>query len=154
MNLKVKRLTKTARLPEKNNPTDAGLDIYTDEEVFIHTGETVAISTGISLAIPTGYYGRLVARSGLTLKTPIRVLEGTIDSGYRGEVRVMAELRELTRWADDYVVGTERTDSRTIAAGTKIAQLIIQPLPDISIVEADELDETDRGDNGFGSSGI
>ena len=93
MNLKIKRLTKTAKLPVKNNSTDAGIDIFTDEEVTIHAGETVAISTGVALDLPVGTYGRLKARSGLTLQTPLRVLEGTIDCDYRGEIKALAEIK-------------------------------------------------------------
>lgn len=140
MKLKVKRLTKTAILPYKAYATDGGYDIFTDEELMIESNQTVAISTGIALEIPDGYYGRLKGRSGLTLKSPLRVLEGTIDSSYRGEVKVMAEVKK------DCIYHVPK--------GTKIAQLIIQPLPQIKVVEVDELSQSDRGENGFGSTGV
>ena len=140
MKLKVKRLTETARLPEKAFPTEAGFDIFTDEKITIERNQTVAIGTGIALEIPDGYYGRLKGRSGLTLKSPLRVLEGTIDSSYRGEVKVMAEVIEYY--------------TCHVPKGMKIAQLIIQPVPQFEIVEAGELSESDRGENGFGSTGV
>lgn len=155
MNLKIKRLTETARLPEKAFPTEAGFDVFADEDVTIHNGETVAISTGIALEIPDGYYGRLKARSGLTLNSDLRVQEGTIDSSYRGEVKIIAEIKGLN------YDGTERSFYQTmptrpfaIEKGMKIAQLIIQPLPQIELLEVDELSQSDRGTNGFGSTGI
>lgn len=155
MNLKVKRLTETAILPEKAFPTEAGFDVFADEAVTIHNGETVAVSTGIALEIPDGYYGRLKARSGLTLNSTLRVQEGTIDSSYRGEVKIIAEIKDyeqgITRFG---FVASSNTGKFTIEKGMKIAQLIIQPVPQFEIVEADELSESDRGENGFGSTGV
>ena len=152
MKLKVKRLTETARLPEKAFPTEAGYDVFADESVTIHNGETVAVSTGIALEIPDGYYGRLKARSGLTLNSDLRVQEGTIDSSFRGEIKIIAEIKgyeqEITRF------GFVTSSKITIEKGAKIAQLIIQPVPQFEIVEADELSESDRGENGFGSTGV
>lgn len=141
MQLKIKRLTQTAKLPERAFPTEAGFDIFTDEAIMIESNQTVAISTGIALEIPDGYYGRLKGRSGLTLKSPLRVLEGTIDSSYRGEVKIMAEV-------------VRKGCTRNIAKGAKIAQLIIQPLPYFEVVEVDELSQSNRGENGFGSTGV
>ena len=140
MNLKIKRLTQTAKLPERAFPNEAGLDVFADESVTIHNGKTVAISTGIALEIPDGYYGRLKGRSGLTLKSPLRVLEGTIDSSYRGEVKVMADVKKDCTYH--------------VPKSAKIAQLIIQPLPHFEVVEVDELSQSDRGENGFGSTGV
>ena len=155
MKLKVKRLTKTAILPYKAHATDGGFDVFADEAVTIHNGETVAVSTGIALEIPDGYYGRLKARSGLTLNSALRVQEGTIDSSYRGEVKIIAEIKgyeqEITRFG---FVTSSKTNEFTIEKGAKIAQLIIQPVPQFEIVEADELSQSDRGENGFGSTGI
>ena len=140
MKLKVKRLTETAILPEKAFPTEAGFDLFADESVTIYDGETMTISTGIALEIPDDYYGRLKGRSGLTLKSPLRVLEGTIDSSYRGEVKVMVEVKKDCTYH--------------VPKGAKIAQLIIQPLPYFEVVEVDELSQSDRGENGFGSTGV
>ena len=155
MKLKVKRLTETARLPEKAFPTEAGYDVFADEDVTIHNGETVAVSTGIALEIPDGYYGRLKGRSGLTLNSDLRVQEGTIDSSYRGEVKVIAEIKALNHdESDKFFYQTTVTRPFAIGKGMKLAQLIIQPVPQFEIVEADELSESNRGENGFGSTGV
>ena len=153
MKLKIKRLTDTAKLPVKNNPTDAGFDIFTDEDITINVGEVVAISTGITLELPSGYYARLVGRSGLTLKTPLKVLEGVIDSDYRVEVKVMATIQSFESIGDGDG-GVYIHNPHTIRKETKIAQLIIQELPNFTVEEVDELQDSDRGENGFGSSGI
>lgn len=150
MQLKVKRLTDTAVLPVKAHQSDAGFDICADEDITINAGETVTVSTGLSIAIPEGYYGRLKGRSGLTSKTALRVQEGTIDSDYRGEIKVICDVRDAMLsgdvWNDEYYL--------EITKGAKIAQLIIQPLPTVEVAEVDELDDTDRGDGGFGSTGV
>lgn len=138
--LQVRLLTDTAQMPMKAHETDAGFDIFADETVTIKSGETKLVSTGISLAIPEGYYGRLKGRSGLTSRSSLRVQEGTIDSDYRGEVFVICEANAL--------------GDMTIEQGDKFAQLIIQPLPPIKAVEVKELDSTERGEGGFGSTGI
>lgn len=143
MKLKVKRLTDTAKLPTKAHPSDAGFDLYTDESKYLlpcnirESKEAHKISTGVAIEIPNGYYGRIVPRSGLTTKTGLRIVEGTIDSGYRGEIKVMCDSHQF------YCVDH----------GERIAQLIIQPLPAFEIEEVEELDEGERGQKGFGSSG-
>lgn len=155
MNLKIKRLTQTAKLPEKASPTEAGFDVFADETVTIHNGETVAISTGIAIEIPEGYYGRLKARNGLTLNYDLRVQEVTIDSSYRGEVKIIAEIKDYDKEIDLFGwVTSSKTDEYTVGKGKKIAQLIIQPLPQFEIVEVDELSQSDRDANGFGSMGV
>jgi dUTP pyrophosphatase len=155
MQLKIKRLTQTAKLPERAFPTEAGLDVFADEDVTIDNGETVAISTGITLEIPDGYYGRLKARSGLTLNSALRVQEGTIDSSYRGEVKVIVEIKPFTTFkAEKIFYQFQPSSPFTIEKGMKIAQLIIQPLPQIELLEVDELSQSDRGANGFGSTGV
>ena len=155
MNLKIKRLTQTAKLPEKASPTEAGFDVFADETVTIHNGETVAISTGIAIEIPEGYYGRLKARNGLTLNYDLRVQEVTIDSSYRGEVKIIAEIKDYDKEIDLFGwVTSSKTDEYTVGKGKKIAQLIIQPLPQFEIVEVDELSQSGRDANGFGSMGV
>ena len=136
--LKVKRLSTTAQLPTKAHQSDAGFDIYADEDVNIFPNKATPVSTGIVIEIPDGYYGRLKARSGLTIKTHLRVLEGTIDSGYRGELKVMCDVKDAVY---------------EIHKGDKIAQLIIQPLPEFEVVEGDIDMDSDRGQGGFGSTG-
>ena len=144
MHLKVKRLTPSAKLPTKAHPSDAGFDIYADITEIIPSGSTRLISTGIAIEIPEGYYGRLKGRSGLTSKTLLRVQEGTIDSNYRGEIKVICDSLD-----------TELSDvGYMVAKGERIAQLIIQPLPKFEVVEVSDLSNSDRGSNGFGSTGV
>ena len=144
MHLKVKRLTPSAKLPTKAHSSDAGFDIYADITEIIPSGSTRLISTGIAIEIPEGYYGRLKGRSGLTSKTLLRVQEGTIDSNYRGEIKVICDSLD-----------TELSDvGYMVAKGERIAQLIIQPLPKFEVVEVSVLSNSDRGSNGFGSTGV
>lgn len=150
MQLKVKRLTETAVLPIKAHASDAGFDVCADEDLVISAGETVTVSTGLAVAIEPGYYGRLKGRSGLTSKTVLRVQEGTIDSEYRGEVKVICELRTMIL----RTIGLGFSTGYPIKRGQRIAQLIIQPLPEVDLVEVTDLDSTDRGDGGFGSTGV
>lgn len=152
MQLKVKRLTDTAVLPVKAHQSDAGFDICADEDVTINVGETVTVSTGLSVAIPEGYYGRLKGRSGLTAKTLLRVQEGTIDANYRGEIKVICDIK--TKILDQVIDGMIYANNLSFKRGERIAQLIIQPLPTVEVEEVDELDDTDRGDGGFGSTGV
>lgn len=152
MQLKVKRLTDTAVLPVKAHQSDAGFDICADEDITINAGETVTVSTGLSIAIPEGYYGRLKGRSGLTAKTLLRVQEGTIDANYRGEIKVICDVK--TKILDRVIDGMIYANNLSFKRGERIAQLIIQPLPEVDLVEVDELDDTDRGEGGFGSTGI
>lgn len=155
MNLKIKRLTQTAKLPDRAFPTEAGFDLFTDEAVTIHNGETVAVSTGIALEIPDGYYGRLKARSGLTLNSALRVQEGTIDSSFRGEIKIIAEIKDYEQVVSSFgYITSSKVANYRIEKGMKLAQLIIQPLPHFEVVEVDELSQSDRGENGFGSTGV
>lgn len=136
--IKVKRLTPTAKLPTRNNPTDAGLDIYADETIIISSNICNIVKTGIAISIPDGYVALVKPRSGLAISKGIDTLAGVIDSSYRGEVKVVLDVRGV----------------HTINQGDKIAQLLIQPVELWMPVEVDSLDETDRGDKGFGSSDI
>lgn len=152
MQLKVKRLTETAVLPIKAHKMDAGFDICVDEDLVINAGETATVSTGLAVAIEPGYYGRLKGRSGLTARSMLRVQEGTIDSDYRGEIKVICDLKALAR--APMCAGPTICNAYPIKQGQRIAQIIIQPLPPVDLVEVDELDDTDRGCGGFGSTGI
>jgi dUTP pyrophosphatase len=97
----------------------------------------------------------LKARSGLTLNSALRVQEGTIDSSFRGEMKVIAEIKPFTTFKDEKIFYQFQPSSPfTIEKGMKIAQLIIQPLPQIELLEVDELSQSDRGANGFGSTGV
>lgn len=154
MQLQIKRLTDTAKIPTRAHQTDAGLDIFADEDIIIANGETVTVCTGLSMAIQEGFYGRLVCRSGISFKTPLRVIEGTIDADYRGEVKVICELRGFTYFPKEKAMyRLEPTQVHEIKKGDKIAQLIIQALPPVDLVEMKELGTSARGENGFGSTG-
>jgi len=141
MNLPVKRLTDTARLPTRAHPGDAGLDLYADESVIVCASFRLLVSTGISVAIPSGYVGLIWPRSGLAAKHGISVDAGVIDAGYRGPVKVL-------------VTNASKDQSYGIRRGDKIAQLIIQPVSLLDPVEVDALNETERDAGGFGSSGL
>ncbi|MEX0650346.1 MAG: dUTP diphosphatase [Candidatus Andersenbacteria bacterium] len=138
ISFEVKRLSDNATLPQKNNPLDAGIDIFTNESYTLSPGETHMFSTGISAALPDGYVALIWDRSGLGSKG-IHRLAGVIDSIYRGEWKII--LTNLT--ADPY----------EIQAGDKIAQCIVQKFEPVTITEVEELSNTDRGSQGFGSSG-
>ena len=127
--------------PRYAHPTDAGADIFANEDVTIEPGETKVVHTGIKVAIPIGYEIQIRPRSGLSLKTNLRVANapGTIDTDYRGEVGVI-----MTN------IGNE---PETIAKSDKIAQMVISEVPMIKWIEVDALDETERGEGGFGSTG-
>jgi dUTP pyrophosphatase len=139
--LAVKLLTPTAKLPDKANTFDAGLDLYNDEQetITIAPGQRRLISTGIAVAIPKGFVGLIWPRSGHAVKKGIDTMAGVIDSPYRGEVKVL-----LVNESDEY---------QTFNFGDKIAQILIQHSPDFTPVAVDNLSETSRGENGFGSSG-
>lgn len=135
MKLKVKRLTETAILPQRNHSTDAAFDLFADEDITIRT--QAVIKTGIALEIPDGYCGLVVGRSGLTSKTSFRVNLGVIDSGYRGDIGIMCE--------------TYKT-AYNVKQGDKIAQLLLVPVPTFELEEVNALADADRGLKGFGSS--
>ena len=140
MVIKVKKLSPSATLPSYVHPHDAGLDLYSTETTTILPQEQKLISTGIALAIPAGYVGLIWDKSGIATKHGLKTMAGVIDAGYRGEVKIL--LHNLSQ------------QSYTVEAGSKIAQMLIQPVEQKQIVEVEELDETERGEQGFGSSGI
>ena len=141
--VKIFRLNPDAKLPEYAHPTDAGADIFAVEETTINAGETKLVKTGLAIAVPASYEVQIRPRSGLSLKTGLRIANsvGTIDSSYRGEVCVIFT----------------NTDSEpyTIKPNDKIAQMLIAPTPMISWREVyleNELGSTERGTGGFGST--
>lgn len=138
MELRVKRIQKHAKLPRYSQRGDAGLDLFSVVRCVLEAGEIQAIPTGIQVAIPKGHVGLIWDKSGLSLEGVHR-LAGVIDSDYRGEVKVvMANLKDKP-----FVV--ER--------GMKVAQMLIQPIKEVRVVETEELEETSRGEKGFGSTG-
>ena len=142
--LKIKKLRENAKIPFRATPGSAGMDLYAciDEPVTLGPGEKAVIPTGIAIALPGPELGAFIfARSGLAIKHGIGLLNsvGVIDSDYRGEIciGVINQLQE----------------AYTITPDERIAQMVIMPVSLISPVEVDELDETERGAGGFGSTG-
>jgi len=140
--IRVKRLNPDAKIPKAAKKGDVAFDLYSVIEYDIKPGERYAVPTGIAVEIPVGYEGQVRPRSGLALKEGITVLNtpGTIDSGYRGEVKtIMINHGNLPF---------------QITKGMRISQLAIRPVPDVEFIEVDELSETERGEGGFGSTGV
>ena len=148
MKVNFKKLSPTAITPTKAHTTDAGFDLYTDEEVILKYGETAAIKTNIAIELPEGYVADVRPRSGLTLNTGLRVHYGTVDAGYRDGVSVISEN------GHNYHSYLKKQMFIKIPKGMKIAQLVILPIPEITLQEVEELSDSDRGVNGFGSTGI
>ena len=146
MVIKVKKLSSTAIVPTKSRKSNAGYDLYADENFTLRPEETILISTGIALAIPDGYAGLIWDRSGLGSKG-IHRHAGVVDSSYRGEVKV-ALSNSHSGEGSDYLDNTY-----FITKGDRIAQILFQKVPHFELVETEELDDTNRGSSGFGSSG-
>lgn len=136
------RLSETATLPTRANEGDAGLDLYAAEGARIGPGQRVGVGTGLAVAIPQGLAGLVMPRSGLALKHGVSLVNspGLIDSGYRGEVRVL-------------LLNTDGTAEFRISQGDRIAQLLLVPIATANPLESDALDSSARGAGGFGSSG-
>ena len=141
--LPIKRLDPTVELPTYAYEGDAGLDLRSSEDVTLAPFERRLVSTGLAIAIPEGYAGFVQPRSGLALKQGLSMANtpGLIDAHYRGELKICA-------------INLDPEKSIEIHRGDRIAQLVIQKVPVVTLLEADELDETDRGAGGFGSSGV
>jgi dUTP pyrophosphatase len=140
--LRVRRLADRALVPTRAYPGDAGLDLYALEEAVLNPGERASIGTGIAVEIPEGQAGLVLPRSGLAARHGIALVNapGLIDSGYRGEVRVL-------------LLNTDREESVAISRGERIAQLVLVRVETPDVVEVDELALSERGAGGFGSSG-
>ena len=139
--LAVARLRDDARLPERAYAGDAGFDLAACERVDLAPGERAVVPTGIAVAIPEGFAGFVQPRSGLAARHGIAVVNspGLIDSGYRGEIRVV-------------LLNTDPERAFVAEAGDRIAQLVVVPIPELDLVEVDELPPSERGVRGFGSS--
>ena len=138
ISFQVQKLSADATLPLKKDPTDAGIDVFTNETYTLKPGETHAFSTGISVAFPKGYVALIWDRSGLGAQG-IHRLAGVIDSGYRGEWKIV--LINLSK------------KPYKITAGDKIAQCVLQKFEPVKIKEVKKLPGSKRGSKGFGSSG-
>jgi dUTP pyrophosphatase len=141
LSLRVKRLDLRAILPRRAHPGDAGLDLHALDGVELAPGERAQVRTGIAIALPPGTAGLVLPRSGLAARHGISVVNapGLIDSGYRGEVRVV-------------LLNTDRFEPFVVEPGMRIAQLVVLPVPALELVETDELPGSERGVRGFGSS--
>lgn len=141
--VQIKRLDPAVELPRYAYPGDAGLDLRANEDVTLRPHERRLISTGLAVAIPDGYAGFVQPRSGMALKQGLSMANtpGLIDAQYRGELKICA-------------VNLDAHQNIEIHVGDRIAQLVIQKVPIVELVEVADLDETDRGAGGFGSSGV
>lgn len=149
--LRVQKLHPDAKLPYKARYTDAGYDLYSIDNVVIRPGEIATISTGIAIEIPPSYVGLIWDRSNLGSKG-IHRLAGVIDSSYRGCIKVCLVNLKIS----DYLTPDNKGllhDAYEIKAGDRIAQIIFQKYEELIIKEVDKLSDTDRGTNGFGSTG-
>ena len=142
MSLPFRRLSEVATAPSRAHDGDAALDLYASEAAELGPGERASVGTGIAVAIPTGYGGLVLPRSGLAARHGITLVNapGLIDSGYRGEVRVLLH-------------NTDPEEAFRVTAGERIAQLLVVRCEQLEPAESETLDDTPRGDRGFGSSG-
>jgi dUTP pyrophosphatase len=139
MEIRVKRIHPEARLPVYGHPGDAGLDLFSVVDRELAPGEVFAVPTGIQVAVPPGHVGLVWDKSGISLQGVHR-LAGVVDAGYRGEVRVVM----INLGAAPY----------SVKKGMKIAQMLVQPVVSVTVVETGSLDDSSRGEGGFGSTGL
>ena len=132
------KLDKGAKMPTKAHETDAGFDLYTPYEFTVKAGDSAVVQTGTHMIIPKNYCGLLVSKSGLNTRFSIQTT-GLVDAGYTGEIVV----KVLNHGKNDYHFNK----------GDKVSQIMILPVPEVVLVELDDLPNTERGANGFGSSG-
>lgn len=140
MPILIKKLSPTATIPKYVHPHDAGMDLYSNETITLQPQERKLISTGVAMAIPSGYVGLIWDKSGIATNHGLKTMAGVIDSGYRGEIKIL--------------IHNFSNQPYTVQAGTKIAQMLIQPVVQKEIIEVQELDDTSRGKEGFGSTGM
>jgi len=139
--LPIRRLRPDAVLPQRAYGGDAGLDLAACEQVELRPGERATVGTGLAVAIPDGYAGFVQPRSGIAMRNGITIVNspGLVDSGYRGELQVV-------------LLNTDAREPFVVEPGMRIAQLVVVPIPEVELVELDELPESERGVRGFGSS--
>ena len=156
MDVKYSKLNKEGKEPFQANSSDAGYDLFSTEYVTIEPFQRRLISTGINVEIPEGFYGRIAPRSGLACKKGIDVMAGVIDSGYRGEIKVLLinlnfEGYNLKPNAFEAMFGS--ANKIDIKPGDRIAQLIIERCYKVDWKKMKTLENSERGQGGFGSSG-
>jgi dUTP diphosphatase len=142
MTLRVRRVDDRAQLPTRAYPGDAGLDLHALEDGVLRPGERASVRTGIAVEVPEGQAGLVLPRSGLAARQGIAIVNapGLIDSGYRGEIRVL-------------LLNTDREAPFAFSSGERIAQLVLVRVEAPDVIEVDELATSERGAGGFGSSG-
>lgn len=130
------------QVPTYSHPGDAGADLSSSENVILAPGVRALVATGVSIALPRGFVGFVVPRSGLATKHGITIVNspGTVDAGYRGELKVT-------------LLNTDLNESFEIKKGDRIAQLIVVPIATANFIKVDKLPESERGESGFGSTG-
>lgn len=143
MSESIEVLISAPNIPTYSHPGDAGADLSSTESITLAPGQRAVVGTGVSIALPDGYVAFVVPRSGLAAKHGITVVNspGTVDAGYRGEIKVT-------------LLNTDQTSSFEITSGDRIAQLIVMPFVKARFIEVEKLPESERGELGFGSSGI
>ena len=131
-----------SQVPEYAHPGDAGADLVSTEALRLEPGQRTLVGTGVRIALPDGYVAFVVPRSGLAAKHGITIVNapGTVDAGYRGEIKVS-------------LLNTDAAQPYDIAVGDRIAQLIVMPVPRARFIPVDELPDSTRGEGGFGSTG-
>ena len=141
MELSFRKLRDDAVVPSRAYNGDAGLDLASCERVLLAPGERATVGTGLAVAVPEGYAGFVQPRSGLASRHGITIVNapGLVDSGYRGELRIV-------------LLNTDVREAFVVEPGMRIAQLVVLPVPELELVETDELPESERGVRGFGSS--
>jgi dUTP pyrophosphatase len=139
MQLKIKRIVDKVPMPKYAYAADAGFDLYASESFVLNAGESLLVGAGIMMEIPEGFVGLIWDKSGIANNRHIKTVGGVVDSGYRGEIKV--GLVNLGKEAQEFKVGD------------KIAQMLIQKIEYPEFIEVDELENSERGDRGFGSSG-
>ncbi|MGG5770731.1 dUTP diphosphatase [Bacillus wiedmannii] len=145
LRVKIKRV-KDVELPKYAKSGDSGFDLVAAEDTIIWPGETKVVQTGLAFEIPPGYELQVRSRSGMTRNTKLRVILGTVDSGYRGEVGVLVDNTEIPKAVN--------MQAHVIEKGTRIAQGVIAPVITANFIEVDELSDSERGVGGFGSTGV
>ncbi len=140
MRIAVTKLTPEAKLPTYAHATDAGMDVYAATDVIVPAHERTLVPTGVAMAIPEGYVGLIWDKSGIATKRGLTTLAGVIDAGYRGELQV--------------AIYNTTAEDVSFAAGEKVAQMLVQPVVQPELQEVEALEESERGANGFGSTGV
>ena len=140
MNIRIKLLNNSAKIPTKNSPDEAGYDLYSSDDYIIKPMERKLVKTGIAIAIPYGYYGHISDRSGMAFKKGAHCLGKIVDPTYRGELGVI-------------ILNTDMFEPIKIQKGDRMAQIIFKKYENVTFEQEESLDQSSRGEKGFGSSG-